>query len=144
MARMYVLIMNTSTVSKNVSVVRTGLDAFQRADIDTVKGAFTGDILFRQGPSGGTFERVYRGVGSVLAFFADIFTMTGGEFRFETIGLNDCGDDIVAHYCVVHAKRTDGRTVDAEQVQIYHMRHGLIAEIGVYSIDTETFEAFWA
>lgn len=134
----------TGSDTQSLELVRKGLDAFTRGDIETMTGLLDPNVVFRMIPAG-PFQREYRGVENVLGFFKQIYELTGGKFGFSTMALVSGGDGTVLHYCMTRGSRAgNAKVYDAEEIQRYRIRNERLAEIAVFANDIEQLQNFWA
>ena len=106
--------------------LRTVYEAFDKGDIETVMGLYTGDIEYHvsgRSPVSG----IYSGKDEVLGLFGKLMEWSGGTFRVEAL-------DILAndeHGVVLTFERgqRDGKTLENRAVHVWNFRHGKCARI---------------
>ena len=105
--------------NENIDRMRRGYEAFSNADLDTLRELFSPDIVWHTGGDN-DLTGDYKGIDEVFGLFGRIFEMTGGTMQQEIHDLlaNDEHGVAITH---VRASRPDGRTIDMNQVGVYHM-----------------------
>src|SRR5687767_907022 len=109
----------------NEELVRNGYEAFQKADMETVRALFADDIVWHVGgrsPLAGD----YRGPDEVLGFLGRTMEMTGGSFSLEIHDLLANEDHGIA--LVVARGQRDGKSLDDRQVHVLHLSNGKVTE----------------
>jgi ketosteroid isomerase-like protein len=72
----------TSVSQRNVDIARRGYAAFNDADIETVLGLLTDDVLWHGGPKGPTAGD-YKGKDAVTELFMKFGQLTEGTYKAE-------------------------------------------------------------
>jgi ketosteroid isomerase-like protein len=71
----------------HAKLVREGYEAFQRGDMDTLRGLMTGDCTHHV-PGSHPLSGDYKGIDSVLNdYYGRLSSETGGSFRVELLNL---------------------------------------------------------
>jgi ketosteroid isomerase-like protein len=125
----------------NEELLRKGYDAFGKGDMDTIRELFAPDIVWHA-PGRNPLSGDYRGVDEVLQQFGKVFEMTGGSFNLEI-------HDIIAndeHAAVlVRAKgERDGKKLDDQSVQVWHIKDGKATEQWLYPGDPYATDEFFS
>ncbi len=119
-------------------LVRRGYEAFQRADMDTLRSVLASDVTWHSpGQGGGEF----RGIDAVLAEFGRLGEDSAGTFRVAV-------DEIIAgeRSVVVLARASGtrgGKTLDSPYVHIFRFAGNQVSEAWVINYDQEVSAAFW-
>lgn len=126
----------------NEELVRGGVAAFQRGDLDALReNYFAADIRWHvpgRGPLSGTYE----GVDQVIGFFARIFEMTDGTYRVE---LHDAlGNDEHAIVLFTQRGERDGKQFTDDGVLVHHIKDGKVTETWTHPTDLYGQDEFLA
>jgi uncharacterized protein len=125
----------------NEELVRRGIDAFGKGDMDTVRETFAEDIVWHS-PGRNAFAGDYRGIDEVLGQFGRLFEETGGTFSLE---IHDvlANDDHVVVLARARGERK-GKTLDDDGVQIFHVKDGKVTESWIHPGDSYAADEFFA
>jgi uncharacterized protein len=115
----------------NEELVRRGYEAFNTADVETLRQLFADTTIFHE-----------PGRSPISGLFGTLAERSGGTFRAAL-------HDVVAndnHAIGLHSSdaERDGRTVHSPTVLVFHIRDGRIAETWSHHHDQHDFDAFWA
>src|SRR3954454_24265968 len=64
----------------NADLLNKGYDAFDKGDMDTIRGLFADDIVFHV-PGNSQVSGEYRGTDGVFGFFGKLVELSGGTFK---------------------------------------------------------------
>lgn len=125
----------------NADVIRKGFDAFMRGDMETARSIFHPDVTWHvagRGPLSGD----YRGFDAIAGWGSQLFERSGGTFSEELVDVlaNDSWATQISRY---RAER-QGRRIEDQSVNVYHMVGGRVKECWVYFSDVKRFDEFWA
>lgn len=125
----------------NEELVRRGYEAFNTADVETLREVFADTTIFHE-PGRSPISGDYQGLDQVLGFFATLAERSGGTFRATL-------HDVVAndeHVVGLHSSdaERDGRRAHSPTVLVFHVRDGRIAETWSHHHDQHDFDEFWA
>jgi ketosteroid isomerase-like protein len=125
----------------NVDMLNKGYDAFDKGDLDTVQALFSDDVVFHvvgNSPLAGD----YAGRDEVLGFFGKLVEMTGGTFRLVRHAV--LADD--EHGVVLHniTAQREGKSIDVNAADIFHVRDGKVTEAWLTSIDQDAVDEFFS
>jgi ketosteroid isomerase-like protein len=124
----------------NEDLVRRGYAAFGAGDLDTIRELFADDIVWHS-PGHNQISGDFRGMDEVLGQFGKIFELTGGSFKLE---LHDVlANDEHAVGLIRATGDVQGRHLDDNTVQLFHIRDGKVTESWIYPGDPEATDAFW-
>jgi ketosteroid isomerase-like protein len=125
----------------NEELVRRGYEAFNNADVETLRQLFADTTIFHE-PGRSPISGDYEGLDQVLGFFGTLAERSGGTFRAN---LHDvlANDEHVVGLHSSDAER-DGRQVRSPTVLVFHVRDGRIAETWSHHHDQHEFDEFWA
>ena len=125
----------------NEELVRRGYEAFNNADVETLRELFADTTIFHE-PGRSPISGDYQGLDQVLGFFGTLAERSGGTFRATL-------HDVVAndeHAIGLHSSdaERDGRRISSPTVLVFHVRDGRIAETWSHHYDQHEFDEFWA
>jgi uncharacterized protein len=125
----------------NEELVRRAFDAFANGDVDTLRGLMDRDSVWHA-PGRNPLAGDHRGVEAILGYLARTMELTGGTFRSE---LHDvvANDEHVVSLFVARAQR-EGKSLEARNVLVTHVRNGKLAETWLYSGDQYAADDFLA
>ena len=128
--------MQTGTEHPNATLVREGMEAFDRGDIEGYGATLSDDIVWHQ-------------IGAP--------TLNGKDAMRENMPAPDAGwsittevhdivanDDHVVALVTAHATRPDGQKLDYRTTEIVHVRDGKVTERWAFSDDTQKIIDFFA
>jgi len=125
----------------NEDLIRAGLDAFGKGDLDAVRGFFADDIAWHS-PGRNPLAGDYKGIDQVMGLFARLFELTGGTFRLEV-------HDVLAndeHGVVLATAKAEkgGKTLSDNGVQVFHLRDGKVTESWLHPSDQYEADEFFS
>ncbi len=130
-------------MSETINRMRRGYEAFGNADLDTLRELFSPDIVWHSGGNN-ALTGDYRGIDEVFGLFGKVFEMTGGTMQQRVHDLLASDEHGVAITSVT-AQRSDGRSLDMNQVAVYHMDdHMRVTEAWLIPADAAAADAFFA
>lgn len=128
---------------ETVERMRRGYEAFANADLDKLGELFSPDIVWHSGGNN-PLTGDYKGVDEVFGMFGKLFEMTGGSMHQDVHDLlaSDKHGVAITH---VKASRPDGRTMDMDQVAVFHMDdQKRVSEGWIVPADQAAADAFFA
>jgi uncharacterized protein len=121
----------------NVSRIRDGYAAFTKADFAALNELFAEDVLWHvQGRNQLTGE--YRGRDAVYGFFGKLMERTQGSFHIDLQAV--FADDERGVALVHQGASRDGRSIQAYNSHIFHLRDGMVTEFWDASTDQYAFD----
>jgi ketosteroid isomerase-like protein len=81
-----------------MALVERGYAAFNAGDVDTLRAVLANDVV-QHVPGNGPLAGTYKGVDSVLGYYAKLAELTGGTFRAALIETHGDGE---GHVTAVH------------------------------------------
>jgi uncharacterized protein len=125
----------------NEELVRRGYDAFNSADVETLRQVLAENTIFHE-PSNNPISGDYHGIDNVLAFFGRLAERSGGTFRVNV-------HDVVAndeHVVGLHNSEAEreGRRLRSPTVLVFHARDGRITETWSHHYDQHEYDEFWS
>jgi ketosteroid isomerase-like protein len=125
----------------NEDLVRRGYAAFGTGDLPTLSELFADDVIWHVGGRS-SITADYKGKGEVLGFFGRLAQETGGTFRLD---LHDVlANDEHAIGLVKTAAERQGRTLDDNGVQVFHIEDGKVTESWFHPGDEYATDEFWS
>jgi hypothetical protein len=126
---------------ENIELVRKGYAAFSTGDMATLTGLFAEDAVWHTAGSG-VMSGPKQGRDAILGYFGELMARSGGNFSVTLLDLagSDQGVYALQH---THAER-EGRVIDRDAVNIFHVSDGVVSEVGEFFQDTVESDAFWA
>jgi ketosteroid isomerase-like protein len=124
----------------NEDLIRRGYEAFATGDMATLDGLFADDIVWHA-PGRSQLAGTYRGKEEVFGTFQKVAELTGGTFKLEIHTI--LADD---EHAVVLARSTgerEGKTLDDNAVQVFHVKDGKVTEQWLYPGDVYAADEFW-
>jgi uncharacterized protein len=125
----------------NEDLIRRGYQAFMAQDMATLTELFADDIVWHS-PGHNQLAGTFRGKEEVFGLFQKVGEMSGGTFKLEIHAV--LADD---EHAVVLARamgQRDGRTLDDNSVQVFHVNGGKVTEQWLYPGDADANDAFWS
>jgi ketosteroid isomerase-like protein len=125
---------------ENEQLVRRLFDAFARGDGFALRGLFAEDAVWVV-PGRSLLAGTYNGRHDVFRFLGRLRTETGGTYATRLVDALASDGRAAAVY---HAEgRRNGRTLDLDQVLLFRIEGGCIAEVTALPCDPAAFEEFW-
>jgi ketosteroid isomerase-like protein len=124
----------------NEEVIRRGFEAFSSGDMQALNELFADDIVWHA-PGRNQLSGDHKGKEAVFETFRKLFELTGGTFKVEL-------HDILANdeHVIVLARATaerEGRTLDDNGVQVFHLKDGKVTEQWLHPGDVYADDEFF-
>lgn len=124
----------------NEDLMREGVAAFTRGDMDALREKYFADDIRWHLPGRSPLAGDYEGVAEVLESFGRLFVLTEGTYRVEV-------HDIIAndeHAVLLYTSRAEkaGRQLEDHTVLTAHIHDGKMAEVWVQPTDLYAFDEF--
>jgi ketosteroid isomerase-like protein len=125
----------------NETLLRNGYEAFEKGDLDTLRGLFTEDIVWHS-PGKGLLAGEYQGIDKVFGLFAKVVELSGGTYRND---LHDvlANDEHAVALITAHAER-QGKKLDSLQSHVFHVSDGKVTEVWLEAVDLYANDEFWS
>jgi uncharacterized protein (TIGR02246 family) len=127
--------------AENEAVVRRIFDAFARKDGFGLRDVFAEDAVWTV-PGAGVMAGTFHGRDAIFRFLARLPKETGGTYRSQLVDVLASEDRAAAVYRASGDR--NGRRLDLEQLLLFRLRDGLVAEVLALPFDTRVFDEFWA
>jgi ketosteroid isomerase-like protein len=125
----------------NEELVRRGYEAFATGDMATLNELFADDIVWHA-PGRSELSGTFRGKDEVFANLQKNMELTGGTFRLE-IHTIMADDEHAVGLLRARAER-EGKTLDDNTVQVFHIKDGKVTESWLHPSDAYASDEFWA
>ena len=124
----------------NEDLVRRGFAAFGTGDMATLSELFADDLVWHVGGRS-AITGDYKGKNEVFALFAQFAKLAGGTFR---LAIHDVlANDEHAVALVRATAEREGKTLDNNGVQIFHVKGGKVTESWFHASDQYAADEFW-
>jgi len=125
----------------NAALIRRGYAAFSEGDMKTIDELFADDIVWHVAGRG-RFAGDRRTKKEVYDFFGQLAELSGGTFALDVHDVVGGDDHVVV---MTNARATyNGRTLDGQGVDVWHVRDGKAVEFWHVDVDPYAVEDFWA
>ena len=128
------------SAAENEGVVRRIFDAFARRDAFALRGCFAADAVWTV-PGDGAMAGVYRGQEAIFRFLGRLPKETDGTYRSQLVDVLASEGRAAALYRASGTRR--GRSLDIDQVLLFRVEEGVVAEVLALPSDPDAFEEFW-
>jgi ketosteroid isomerase-like protein len=123
---------------ENIEIVRAGLDAFNRRDLEGLLEHAAPDFVWDMSRAIGPQRGVYR-LAEFRSWVEDMWA-TFELHRFEAHEFIEAGEHVVVPV-TAHAKGRDGVEATADTASVYTFRDGAVTRIAMYQGRQEALEA---
>lgn len=127
--------------AENAALVRRMFGAFGRSGGFALRDMFAEDAVWTV-PGSGAMAGVYRGRNAILHFLARLPKETDGTYTTHLVDVLASDERAAALYRASGERR--GRRLDIDQVLLFVIRDGAVAEVVALPSDPDAFEEFWA
>ena len=128
------------SAAENEGVVRRIFDAFARRDVFALRSCFAADAVWTV-PGDGAMAGVYRGQEAIFRFLGRLPKETDGTYRSRLVDVLASECRAAALYRASGTRR--GRSLDIDQVLLFRVEEGVVAEVLALPSDPDAFEEFW-
>jgi uncharacterized protein len=128
-------------MKENAEVVRNGYEAFGKGDMDTIRANATDDIVWKvpgKNPTSG--DKV--GIEATLAYFVQLFELTGGTVKVELHDLAVGTDHVIAQQR--NAGEINGKRFAFDSVMVFSFRGDKISQCEEYENDQHGVDAVFS
>jgi uncharacterized protein len=130
------------TADENVAIMQRAYDAFNSADIDTLKEIFDESAVWHL-PGRSSFADDYQGSEATLAYFGQLGEKTEGTFRAELERLVGDDDDRVVGIQRSTADR-NGKHLDVRDCIVFQLKDGRVIDGREHFGDLYAWDEFWS
>jgi ketosteroid isomerase-like protein len=124
---------------ENVEIVRRGIEAWNRRDLQTLMAPYRSDAEVDWSRSEGPFKGVYRGHDGVQTFWNLLWSMFE-EGHLETHDFRQVGSEVVVPN-TAHFRGREGIEVNARTVLVFTLERGQITRLRLFPDLNEALEA---
>lgn len=124
----------------NVEIVRRGIEALNRGDLDAFCEGLGPEIEWEEMPSLGPDAAAYRGVTSVRGALESWLGMWT-DYEAEAVRCADAGDDVVILFTERGRGRDSGVAVNREMGIVHTFRSGKVIHSRLFGNWSEALEA---
>jgi uncharacterized protein len=125
----------------NEDLVRRAYGAFATGDMDTLNELFADDIVWHA-PGRNEIAGTFRGKDEVFANLQKNMELTGGTFRLDIHAL--VADDEHAVALLRARAEREGKALDDNTVQVFHVENGKLTESWLNPSDAYASDEFWS
>jgi ketosteroid isomerase-like protein len=125
----------------NAELVRRLFDAFARKDGLALRGLFAEDATWQIGGRS-VLAGTHHGRRDIVRFLGSLPRLTGGTYSSELI--DTLASETRAAVLYRARGEREGRSLDIDQVLLFGIREGLIADVLALPGDPVAFDSFWA
>ena len=125
---------------ENVEIVRRGIDAYNRGDIEAALALWSSDAVWDWSNSRGFDAGVFRGHDEIRAFWQR-FRAAFEEVRFELFDVLEVEDGLLIVENVAHLRGRDGVRVQARSAWLVTTRDGEQTSLTLYQTKQDALEA---
>jgi uncharacterized protein len=124
----------------NEDLLRRGYEAFSTGDVQALDQLFADDIVWHV-PGRSQLSGDYRGKPAVFTLFGRFAELSGGTLKVE---LHDVlANDEHALGLVKATGEREGRTLDDNGVNVFHIQDGKATEVWFHPGDGYAVDEFW-
>ena len=124
-----------------VAVAIAYFDALSRGDMPSAMELFSQDVVWYQ-PGSNRFSGDHTGVDGVGALLGGMMEASQGTFAIAVTGPAMANGELVAVPVQFSGKRADA-SMDMSGVDLLTIREGKIAEVRLFSADSQSEDSFW-
>jgi uncharacterized protein len=128
------------SAAENEALVRRLFDAFVRNHGFALRELFADDAVWTV-PGKGVMAGVYRGRDAIFRFLGRLPKETDGTYATRLVDVLASDERAAALYRASGERR--GRRLDLDQVLLFTIRDGVVANVVALPSDAEAFEEFW-
>jgi len=124
----------------NEALVRRGYEAFATGDMATLNELFADDIVWHV-PGRSQLAGDFRGKEEVFGNFQKVAELTGGTFKLDIHAI--LADDEHAVVLTRAMGEREGKTLDDNTIQVFHIKDGKVTEQWLHPGDAYASDDFW-
>ena len=124
----------------NEELVRKGYESFLAGDLAALNDLFADDIVWHA-PGRNKLAGTYRGKDEVFGVFSKLFELTAGTFKLDIHDI--LADDEHAVVLATATAEFEGRKLDDNGVQVFHISDGKVTEQWLHAGDAYAVDEFW-
>ena len=126
----------------NEDLVRQGYKAFGEGDMDTLRSMYAPDAV-HSATGNNPLAGDYKGADEILAYYGQLFELSGGTFSAELKSIAVEGDDTIV---ATHRNKgqRDGKTLDQDETLTFTIDGGKFTRLEEKHSDPAAYDAFWS
>ena len=128
-------------MSTNLEIFNAYNTALAAGDFPAVFATMDDAVIWHQ-PGRHSTSGIHRGKEALGAHLASFAEKTNGTFKVLTNWVSDNQDLIAANVTFV-GKRTDGKELNMNGINLFRIEDGKIKEVWLFSEDQAAEDAFW-
>jgi ketosteroid isomerase-like protein len=132
--------MTVATEHPNATLFRRGYDAFNSADLDTVRSLFANDIVWHASGRD-RFAGDKHGIDATMGSFLEIMQATSGSFHLDIHDIIANDDHAVA--LVTSHLEVDGKKYEDRGAHVVHIKDGKVTESWFFAWNPYQLEALF-
>jgi ketosteroid isomerase-like protein len=125
----------------NAAIVRRGYEAFQRGDMETLAEVMSEDVTWHV-PGSNPLSGDKKGRDETFAYYGQLAEQTAGTFRVALHDIAASDDHAVGLHRDVATR--NGKTLDTNEILVFHIQDGKIVEGWEQYPDMDTVDEFWS
>lgn len=125
----------------NEQIVRDGFAAFKAGDMDALRRIISAGAVWHA-PGRNPLSGSYKGIDEILGFFGRTMEMSGGTFAIDIHDVVGNDEHVFAAYGVT--ARRDSKSLRDNQVLVFHVHDGKVAEAWSLAGDQYLTDEFWS
>ncbi len=125
----------------NLETLRGAYAALVAGDVESLVAFFAPDARAHV-PGRSPVAGDYDGLEQILGYIGKLGELSGGTLRFEVHSL--LADDSHGVALINDRAEREGRTLDVNNVHIWHLSDGKLREIWIYPGDVYAWDEFWS
>ena len=129
------------SAERNAALGREIFRCFAESDPMALRDLFADDAVWRV-PGSSTVAGTYRGRTEIFRFLSSLKRRTDGTYTSRLI--DALGSDGRAAVLYRASGTRNGITLDIDQVLLFTIRDGKVAEVTALPSDPDAFERFWS
>jgi ketosteroid isomerase-like protein len=125
----------------NEDLIRQGYEAFGKGDLQKLGELFTPDVIWHA-PGRNPISGDYKGQEEVFGVFGKIAELTGGTFKLD---IHDVlANDTHGVALVTATGQRGGKSLSDNQVNVFHIEDGKVAEFWAHPGDQYAIDEWWS
>ena len=127
-------------MAKAVEVLESAFSAIDAGNFETYTGLLHPEMQLTV-PGRSRFAKTYKGLEETMAFFGSLDEASDGTFKHDSQSVY--GDDSTAVCVYKMSAVRNGRKFEWNQVNVYQVRDGKIADVQSHIHQQYEFDQFW-
>ncbi len=126
----------------NITNIREGYEGFASGDLEKISNLWDPGVVWHVGGQN-PFAGDYKGQDEVFGYLGRLAEITGGTMKIE---IHDvlANDEHGTALVTVMAERDDGRSLEMNEVHVFHLSGGKVTEFWAFEEDQRRSDEFFA